>query len=119
MATTIANDTGKPLYPTNTGTNVVDEDTNFIAGDSPHIIDVNSGLGGVNGNRGYIAVDGTGDLLVRLSHKDTTFMTQFTLKGTGGVVGVKGEVFDLTGWDIDQIRLAHSGTNTAYRVQVW
>jgi hypothetical protein len=102
------NDNGQPLYPV--GKNFVNEDTSFIAGDSPIALDVNNTLGR-NGNRGYIIVDGSGNISVEISHDGTNYTTLFTMKS--------GESLDLTGWSVDTIRLTHSGTNSAYRVHVW
>ena len=105
----IRNAAGDPLYPS--AKNFVAEDTSFVAGDSPVALDVNAALVTGNGNRGYIVVDGSGDIAVEISHVDTNYETSFTLKN--------GEVFDLTGWDVDTIRLTHSGTDSAYRVHCW
>lgn len=104
----LRNDKGDALYPCSKM--LASEDTSFVAGDSPRSIDVNDDLG-TNGNRGYIKVDGAGDLLVEISHGGTNYEDQFTLKN--------GDAFDLTGLDVDTIRLTHSGTNTSYRVLVW
>lgn len=86
------------------------EDTSFVAGDSPATLDVNNYLGS-NGNRGYVVNDGTGDFTVEISHDGTTFMSDFTLKS--------GESFDLTGLEVDSIRLTHGGTNSSYRINCW
>lgn len=102
------NDQGQPIYPV--GKNFVDEDTSFVAGDSPKVLDVNDTLGR-NGNRGYIVNDGSGSISVEISHAGTNYTTLFTMKN--------GETFDLTGWSVDTIRLTHTGTNSSYRVHVW
>lgn len=100
----VRNAAGNPLYPI--GTNIVDEDTNFVAGDSPHVIDVKTTLG-KNGNWGYFIVDGTGSILVEIAHSGSNYETQFTVK-TNEVVGLMGR-------DVSKVRLTHSGTDSAYR----
>ena len=104
----IRNAKGSPLYPV--GKMKVSEDTSFVAGDSPVVIDVNDALG-VNGDNGYIVVDGAGDILVEISHVGTSYLSQFTMKS--------GEVFSLQGMDVDTIRLTHSGTDSKYRVNAF
>lgn len=108
------NDAGNPLY--SSSKNYVNEDTSFVAGDSPKVLTPSTTLTATgvktrNGNRGYIKVDGVGDLLVEISHNGSDYNTQFTLKN--------GDSFDLTGLEVNKIRFTHSGTDTAYRVQVW
>lgn len=104
----LRNAKGKPIYPSSEM--FVAEDTSFIAGDSPVTLDINATVGH-NGNRGYITIDGAGDIAVEISHDGSTFETSFNLKST--------ETFDLTGLEVDSIRLTHSGTNSAYRVNCW
>lgn len=106
------NDRGNAIYPV--GRNFVNEDASFVVGESPRVLDVNDTLGR-NGNRGYINVYGAGDLLVEISHSETQagvpqYTTQFTLRNSDN--------FDLTGWDLDTIRLTWSA-DTAYRVHCW
>ncbi|MDE2104269.1 MAG: hypothetical protein KGL39_43935 [Patescibacteria group bacterium] len=105
----IKNASNHEIYPV--GPNVVDENTNFVAGDSPHVIDVYGGLNNKLGNRGYIQVDGAGDILVNIAHHSGVYTNQFTVKTR--------ESFDLSGLDIRTIKLTHSGTDSAYRVHVW
>lgn len=104
----IRNDQGNALYPA--GWNHVAEDTSFVAGDSPASVDVRSALGR-NAQRGYIICDGPGSILVNITHDGTNYLDQFTLKS--------GEVFDVGGFDVDTIKITHSGTDSAYRINVW
>jgi len=83
------------------------EDSSFTAADSPVTIDINSNLGR-NASTGYLVCDGSGDILIELSEDGSTFGTQFTMKN--------GETLDLTGLDVDSIRITHSGTDSAYRL---
>lgn len=111
------NATGNPLY--NNGKMFIAEDTSFIAGDSPAAHNVTgtltptSSTKNIMGNRGYIAVDGAGNITVELSKTadGSAYENSFTLKS--------GEIFDLTGLEIGYIRLTHSGTDSAYRINVW
>lgn len=86
------------------------EDTNFIAGESPAVLDVYTDLGNRTNLKGYIAVDGAGSLLAELSFDGTNYGSQFTL--------TTGDVYSLDGIAIKKIRLTHSGTDTAYRINV-
>ena len=83
------------------------EDSNFIVGDSPATLDVNATLGR-NAQRGYINIYGNGDVLIEISEDGAVFGTQWTLKA--------GDVFNVEGFNIDSIRLTHSGTDSAYTV---
>ena len=85
------------------------EDTSFTSGDSPITLDVNTDLGR-NAVDGYLAVDGTGDILVEISDDGASYGSQHTLKN--------GDVLDLSGLNVDSIRLTHSGTNSSYRILV-
>ena len=107
----IRNDQGRPLYPVGS-TSFVDEAT-ITAGTTPIVLDVESVLK-FKGNRGYIANDnpaGGFSLLVEIAHVAGAYLTQFTLKA--------GEVFDLTGWDVSEIRLTRSGGDCTFRVHAW
>ena len=88
---------------------VVDEDSSFVTGDSPHVITAPTTLGR-NANRGYIRVDGTGDIKVEIAHKGTSYLTQFTLKNA--------DSFDLTGLDVATIRLTWV-SDSGYRLVAW
>ncbi|KKL88313.1 hypothetical protein LCGC14_1925940 [marine sediment metagenome] len=85
------------------------EDTNFTVGESPVTLDVNTDLGR-NAVEGYIACDGPGDIIVTISDDGASFSSNITLKAH--------EVFDLQFLDVDQIKITHSGTDSAYRVVV-
>lgn len=100
---------GDALYPNGTN-NIISEDSSFVVGDSPRTITVNATLGR-NGNRGYLVIDGAGDILVSLSHSDSAYTTAFTLKN--------GDSFDFTGLDLFQVLLTHSGVDSAYRLHIW
>jgi len=90
---------------TTRGRSVSYEDTNFIVGDSPVVLDVNTDLGR-NGRDGYIAVD-TGSISVEISDNGTDY---------GGVHSIHtGEILKLNGVDIDSIRLTWI-ENASYRV---
>lgn len=92
-----------------TSDNAVFEDTSFVAGDSPATHDVNTALG-QNGQDGYIICDGAGDILVEVSADGATYGDQWTQKA--------GEVVSLKGMSVDTIRITHSGTDSAYRINV-
>jgi hypothetical protein len=106
---------GIPLYPSTIYK--VYEDTNFVAGDSPVTLDVRTDLTptgdtkGRDANNGYIACDGPGSILVKL-YKGTlsTSGDQFTLYA--------GDVCSLLGEGVTKIVITHSGTDSAYRVNV-
>jgi len=82
-------------------------DTSFIAGDSPVTLDINASLSR-NAVLGYLTCDGSGNILVEISEDGTTFGTQFTMKS--------GDSFSLGQLNIDKLRIAHSGTDSSYRV---
>lgn len=101
---------GQAIYPSTNYKKY--EDSSFVAGDSPVVIDAYTDLGmGRTANAGYIAVDGPGSILVEIAKGDgSTYGEQFTLKQT--------EKFDLAGEGFRKIRLTHSGVDSAYRVFV-
>ena len=80
---------------------------------SPVTVAVSTGLGGgtARGNRGYIANDGSSDMTVELALEGTNYLTAFTVKN--------GDTFDLTGFNISNIRLTRGAGDTNYRVVVW
>jgi len=90
---------------------VVDEDTSFVVGDSPHVITINadSTLHKYPPVKGYIACDGTGNILIEMARFGTGYEDQFTLK-TAEVVEFEGE--------IGLVRITYSGTDSAYRCVV-
>jgi len=113
----VRNGAGDALFQV--GKNCVSEGT-LTAGISPLTIDVETTLADqngekINGNRGYIANDSSTaspvSFTVQIAHTANNFLTAFTLE--------QGEVFDLTGWDISQIKLTRVSSDCAYRVQVW
>jgi len=87
-----------------------DEDSNFIAADSPYVIDFEALVGGRNPyiTDGYIIVDGAGDLIFEISSDGATYNATHTLK--------QFEKLSLENRIIRKLRLTHSGTDTAYRV---
>jgi hypothetical protein len=114
--TTVENTVANPVPvdivndPVYTGlTNKSYEDTDFTAGDSPFVIDFNADTGR-NSIDGWIICGGggNGDILIEISADGATYGDQFTMKN--------GENAILKGWDIDTIRITHSGTDSAYRV---
>lgn len=96
-----------PDIITTRGRSVSYEDTSFVTGDSPVVLDVNTDLGR-SGRDGYIANDGAGNFTVEISD---------VAAGTyGGSHTVKaGEILELSGVDIDKIRITWIA-NSSYRV---
>jgi len=90
---------------------VVSEDTSFIVGDSPAVVTINadSTLHKYPPVKGYIACDGTGNILVEMARFGTTYEDQFTLKAN--------EEVDFEA-EIGLIRITHSGTDSAYRILI-
>lgn len=87
------------------GRSVSYEDTSFIEGDSPAVLDVNTDLGH-NARDGYIAVDGVGNITIEISDDSTNY---------GGVHLVKaGEILELSGVYIAKVRLTWV-SNSSYR----
>lgn len=84
------------------------EDTSFLTGDSPVVLDVNADLSR-NGVDGYVINDGVGNFTVEVSNDGTNYGSAATIK--------YGEVMDLEGFDIDSIRITWVA-NSAYRVQI-
>lgn len=107
------NGAGQELYPV--GKNVVDEDTNFVTGDSPHVVSVKSVLG-TCGNRGYIMNDGPGDIQVAIAHAESVdgtvnyAMDPYTIKN--------GENFDFTGLGVHSVKILWV-SDSAYRLNIW
>ena len=90
------------------GRSVSYEDSNFLTGDSPVVLDINTDLGR-NGRDGYIINDGTGNFTVEVSDNGANYGGVHTLK--------QNEIMGLTGLDIDSIRITWVA-NSAYRVFV-
>ena len=97
-----------PDVDTTRGRSVSYEDTSFVVGDSPVVLDVNTDLSR-NGRDGFIANDGSGNFTVEISDDGSNY---------GGVHTIQeGEVLRLKGVDIDRIRITHVA-DSAYRVFV-
>jgi hypothetical protein len=84
-------------------------DANFVVGDSPQTHDVNNDLGR-NGDRGYIACDGAGDISVQYSESGA-------VAGEDAIILKNGETFSLDGLNVDQITVTHVN-DSAYRIFV-
>jgi uncharacterized protein YdeI (BOF family) len=90
------------------------EDSNFVAGDSPVTLDVAGELTRP-ADDGYIACDGTGSIQVEIAvTAENLFGDPFTVK-TGEVVTLGGSSKTVR---VQQIRITHLGTDSAYRVLV-
>ena len=85
------------------------EDDDFVVGDSPIVLDVNTDLG-KNSTKGYIANDGVGDFTLNLSQNGVDWGSDITMK--------KDEVLCLDSLDIDSMRITWI-KNSGYRVIVW
>jgi len=90
------------------GTYKVYEDNDFVVGESPVVLDINTDLG-KNSREGYITIDGPGNVLVEFADINGTYGEQFTMK--------KEETINFEGLIISKIRLTHV-TDSAYRVWV-
>lgn len=84
------------------------EDTSFVTGDSPIVLDVNTDLGR-NSVDGYLINDGDGNILVEFTQDGTSYGAQHTIK--------KGEILDLEFLNIDSIRLTWV-SDSSYRILV-
>lgn len=76
---------------------------------SPATLDINTDLGRNSGD-GYIVNDGPGDLQVDISKDGSTFTENITVK--------LDEVLDLSGLNIDTIKIDATVNGTAYRCLV-
>jgi hypothetical protein len=90
------------------GLNETFEDTSFVVGDSPVILDFNAAAGR-NALDGYIINDGTGDFTVEFSQDGAVFGGSWTMK--------QGETMSLRNYDIDSLRITHVA-DSAYRVNL-
>ena len=90
-------------------TNKTYEDTSFVVGDSPAVHDF-FGDTARNSVDGYIICDGTGNISVDISRDGLTYDSAWTMK--------KGEVAILDHLTISKIRVTHSGTDSAYRINL-
>lgn len=84
------------------------EDTDFVTGDSPAVLDVNTDLAR-DGREAQVINDGPGMILVAISNDGISFSTPLTLRA--------GERFRVDGLRIDTIRLTWVA-DSAYRVVV-
>jgi hypothetical protein len=82
------------------------EDINFIAGDSPVVLDFNSALGGRNATMGYVINDGPGDFTVAFSIDGVTFGDAITVKDN--------EILSWDNMSVDSLRIVWV-SNSAYR----
>ena len=89
---------------TTRGRSVSYEDTNFIVGDSPVVLDINTDLSR-NARDGYVICD-SGSFSVEISDNGTDY---------GGIHTVKiGEILRLKGVDMDSVRITWI-ENASYR----
>ncbi len=91
-----------------TGRTVSYEDTSFVTGDSPIVLDINTDLG-KSGDGGYVTNDGLGNIKVEISDNGTNYGGVHTLK--------TGETMSLNGMFISKIRLTWV-SDSSYRVLV-
>lgn len=88
------------------GDSVSYEDTSFVTGDSPVVLDVFTDIGRI-GHTGYIVNDGAGNILVEISSNGSDYGGQHTLK--------VGEILNLDNLKIKKMRLTWV-SDSAYRV---
>ena len=88
------------------GDNKAYEDTSFVTGDSPVVLDF-EGDTGRRSKAGWFINDGDGDIKVELSRDGLVYGDQFTT--------MLGEIIDFAGVGISKIRLTHT-TDSAYRI---
>jgi len=80
----------------------------LVVGVSPLIIDFNTDSGR-NAKQGWITADGvTLEMTVAFSRDGITFGEDWTMRS--------GENTNLNGFDIDQVRLTHTGDDVPYRI---
>lgn len=89
--------------------NKVYEDTSFVVGDSPAVHNFESDMGRTAVD-GYIVCDGAGNIQVDISRNGLTYDEKFTMK--------IGEICELDGLVISKIRITHTGTDSAYRINL-
>lgn len=82
------------------------EDTSFVVGDSPAILDVNTALGR-NASEFSVINDGAGDFTVSISNDGVGFGDENTVKS--------GETYSLNRISVDSIRITHVA-DSSYRV---
>ena len=84
------------------------EDTSFLTGDSPAVLDCNTALGR-NATQGYIINDGAGNFTVAFSTNGTNYGDEHTMK--------QGEKMVFNKLSVDSIRITWV-SNSAYRISV-
>lgn len=94
-----------PDIITTRGRSVSYEDTSFVTGDSPVVLDIATDLSR-NARDGYVAVDGAGDIAVEISDDSTNYGGSHVIKA--------GEILELGGVDIARVRLTWV-SNSSYR----
>lgn len=83
------------------------EDTNFVAGDSPRVIEVRNDLGNKPGQAGWFINDGAGDINMEIQNNEQSiYGDAFTTKS--------GEMFQLNSLNIRRVRLTWVA-DSAYR----
>ena len=90
------------------GSTVSYEDTNFVSGDSPVVLDVYADLGRV-GHEGFILNDGAGNLLIELSTDGVTYGGSHTLKW--------GDQLVISNLKVNRVRLTWQ-EDTSYRALI-
>ena len=83
------------------------EDTSFVAGDSPVVLDLNTDLG-FNATEGWVANDGDGDFTVAYSVNGTDYSDEITVK--------IGEAESFNGLSVAKIRITRV-EDSSYRVK--
>lgn len=80
----------------------------LVVGDSPLILDFNADAGR-NAKEGWITCDGVGvEMSVAFSRDGVTFGDNWTIRS--------GENTNFANFDVDQLRLTHTGDDVPYRV---
>ena len=83
------------------------EDTSFVTGDSPRVIEVEDDLANKIGQAGWFINDGPGDIQVAIQNNEqSVYSDAFTTKS--------GEMYQLNGLNIRRVRLTWVA-NSAYR----
>lgn len=90
------------------GSTVAYEDTDFVTGDSPVVLDVYTDTGRL-GHEGYILNDGAGNILIEISKDGTAYGGSHTLKW--------GEQLNLSNLKVNRIRLTWQ-EDSSYRALV-
>ena len=88
------------------GLNQSYEDTSFVTGDSPRVIDFETDAGRIS-KAGWMINDGDGDIKVEISLDGLVYGGQFTMK--------LGEAIDFAGIGVSKLRLVWV-SNSAYRI---